>query len=155
MTEEHVPIALADAHASVGEHHVPAAIVHRSARTLAEEVDQELLLAPGAVLPAMRPEATQLPIGLQPGQQVIRHRRDRVVPTEALVKGLLLVGHRVLLESVGRCPFRKRRKRNGKARTAARERSSCVAPHRGSGASTARPPYAGTARTTRKPARQA
>jgi hypothetical protein len=27
MTEEHDPVALADAHASVGEHHVPAAIV--------------------------------------------------------------------------------------------------------------------------------
>src|SRR3989454_12254696 len=76
MTEEHVPVALADAHASVGERHVPAAIVHRSARARAEEVDQELLLALGAVFPAMRPEAAELRIGLRPGQQIIRHRRD-------------------------------------------------------------------------------
>ncbi len=45
MTEEHVPVAIADAHASVGEHHVPAAIVHRSARARAEEIDEELCRA--------------------------------------------------------------------------------------------------------------
>src|SRR6266545_7620745 len=45
MPEEHVPVALADTHASVGKHHVPAAIVHRSARARAEEIDEELLLA--------------------------------------------------------------------------------------------------------------
>jgi hypothetical protein len=97
MTEEHAPIALADAHASVAERHVPPAIVHRSARARAEEVDQELLLTLDAVLSAMCPEAAELRIGLEPGQQIIRHRRDRVVPTKALVEGLLLVAHRVLL----------------------------------------------------------
>src|SRR5712692_4271642 len=97
MTEEHVPVALADAHASVGEHHVPAAVVHRPARARAEEVDQELLLALDAVLPAMRPEAAELRIGPEPGQQIIRHCRDCVVTTKALVKGLLLVAHRFLL----------------------------------------------------------
>src|SRR2546426_5775172 len=99
MTEEHAPIALADAHASVGEHHVPAAVVHRSARTRAEEVDQELPLARDAVSPAVRPEAAELRIGSEPGQQIIRHRRDRVVTTKPLVKGLRLVAHRVLLNS--------------------------------------------------------
>src|SRR2546422_3044420 len=98
MTEEHAPIALADAHASVGEHHVPAAVVHRSARTRAEEVDQELLLPRDAVSPAVRPEAAKLRIGSEPGQQIIRHRRDRVVTTKPLVQGLLLVAHRVLLK---------------------------------------------------------
>src|SRR5207244_12257615 len=102
MTEEHVPVTLADAHASVGERHVPAAIVHRSARARAEEVDQKLLLALHAVFPAMRPEAGELRIGPEPGQQVICHRRDRVIATKALVKGLRFVTHGVLLESVGR-----------------------------------------------------
>ena len=97
MTEEHVPVALADAHASVGEHHVPAAVVHRGARARAEEVDQELLLTLDAVLSAMCPEAAELRIGLEPGQQVIRHRRNRAITTKALVEGLLLVAHRVLL----------------------------------------------------------
>src|SRR5881628_192081 len=99
MTKEHAPIALADAHASVGEHHVPAAVVHRSARTRAEEVDQELLLARDAVFPAVRPEAAELRIGSEPGQQIIRHRRDRLVTTKPLVQGLRLVAHRVLLVS--------------------------------------------------------
>src|SRR5437762_12099565 len=45
MPQERVPVTLADAHTPVGERHVPAAIVHRSARARAEEVDQELLLA--------------------------------------------------------------------------------------------------------------
>ena len=42
MTEEHVPVAITDAHASVGEHHVPAAIVHWAAGARAEEIDEEL-----------------------------------------------------------------------------------------------------------------
>jgi hypothetical protein len=35
---------------------------------LAEEVDQELLLALDAVFPAVRPEAAELRIGPEPGQ---------------------------------------------------------------------------------------
>src|SRR3989441_4162253 len=97
MTEEHVPIALADAHASVGEHHVPAAVVHRSARTRTEEVDQELLLARDAVFPAGRPEAAELCIGSEAGQRIVRHRRGRAVDTKRPEKGLLLVAHRALL----------------------------------------------------------
>src|SRR5216683_5372004 len=99
MAEEHIPVALADAHASVAQPHVPAAIVHGAARARAEEIDQELLLTLDAVLSAMCPEAAELRIGLEPGQQVIRHRRDRAITTKALVKGLLLVAHRVLLRS--------------------------------------------------------
>jgi hypothetical protein len=71
MAQEHVPVALVDAHASVGEHHVPTAIVRRPARTRAEEVDQELFLAPDAVFPAMRPEAAKLRIGPEPRQKII------------------------------------------------------------------------------------
>src|SRR5260370_36723007 len=97
MAEEHVPVALADAHASLAQRHVPAAIVHGAARARAEEIDQELLLTLDAVLSAMCPEAAELRIGLEPGQQVIRHRRDPAITTKALVKGLLLVAHRVLL----------------------------------------------------------
>src|SRR5436309_8960570 len=98
MTEKHVPVALADAHASVGEHHVPAAVVHWPAGARAEEVYQELFLTVDAVFPAMRPEAAELRVGPEPGQQIIRHCRDRVVATKTLVKGLLLVAHRVLLK---------------------------------------------------------
>src|SRR5438552_12686091 len=97
MAEEHVPVALADAHTPVDEQHVPAAVVHRSARARAEEVDQELLLALDAVFPAMRPEAAELRIGLEARQKIIRHCRDPVVTTKSLVKALLLVAHRVLL----------------------------------------------------------
>src|SRR5437870_6122999 len=98
MTEEDVPVTLADEHAAVAEQHVPAAVVHRSARARAEEVDQELLLALDAVFAAMRPEAAELRIRPEPGQQVICKGRDRVVPTKAFVKGLPLVAHRRLLE---------------------------------------------------------
>jgi hypothetical protein len=35
----------------------------------------------------MRPKAPELRIGPEPGQQITRHRRDRVVPSKALVKG--------------------------------------------------------------------
>src|SRR5207249_6908751 len=57
----------------------------------------ELFLALDAVFPAMRPEAPELRIGLEPGQQIIRHRTDRIVSPKALVEGLLPVPHRVLL----------------------------------------------------------
>src|SRR3989441_3120585 len=97
VAEEHVPVALADAHASMTERHVPTPVVHRPARTRAKEVDQQLLLALDAVFPSMGPEAAELRIGLEPGQQVIRHRRDRFITTKALVKGLLLVAHPLLL----------------------------------------------------------
>src|SRR5467141_2382883 len=97
VTEECGPVALADAHASMADRHVPAAVVHRPARARAEEVDEQLLLALDAVLPAMGPEAAELRIGLEPGQQIIRHRRDRLITAKALVKGLLLVAHPLLL----------------------------------------------------------
>jgi len=60
MTKKHIPVALADAHASVSESHVPAAVVHWSARTGAEEVDEELLLAQYAVFGTMCLEAEAL-----------------------------------------------------------------------------------------------
>src|SRR6266568_4358605 len=100
VTEEHVPVALADAHASMAERHVPATVVHRPARARAEKVDEQLLLALDAVLPAMGPEAPELRIGLESGQQIIRHRRDRLIATKAVVKGLLLVAHPLLLSDV-------------------------------------------------------
>src|SRR5437660_2590457 len=65
VTEKDAPVALADAHASMAERHVPAAVVHWAARARAEEVDQELLFTIDAVLPAMRPEAPELRIGLK------------------------------------------------------------------------------------------
>ena len=88
MAEEHVPVALADAHTSVAERHVPAAIVRRSPGVRAKEVDQELLLTHHAVFPAMRPEASELRIGPEARQQIVRHRSDRVVSAEALVESL-------------------------------------------------------------------
>jgi hypothetical protein len=74
VTEKDAPVALAYAHASMAERHIPAAVVHWVARARAEEVDQELLLTIDVVLPAMRPEASELPIGLEARQQIIRHR---------------------------------------------------------------------------------
>jgi hypothetical protein len=102
MPEEHVPVALADTHASVGKHHVPAAIVHRSARARAEEIDEELLLAHDSVFSAMRPEPPELRIGPEPGQKIIRDRRDCAISTKALVKGLRPIAHCVLPKSVAR-----------------------------------------------------
>jgi hypothetical protein len=65
MTEEHVPVAFADAHAFVHERHVSAPIVHWAARARAEEVDEELLFPHYAILSAMRPEAPKLRIGAE------------------------------------------------------------------------------------------
>ena len=57
MTEEHVPVAFADAHAFVHERHVSAPIIHWAARARAEEVDEELLFPHYAILSPMRPGA--------------------------------------------------------------------------------------------------
>src|SRR5271163_709137 len=56
MTEKRVPVAVADAHAPVGERHVPPAVVHRSARARADEIDEELLFAHDTVFSAMCPK---------------------------------------------------------------------------------------------------
>src|SRR5262245_37949897 len=98
VPEEYLPVALADAHAAVREQHVPAAVVHRSTRIRAEEVDQELLLALDAVFAPMGPEATELGIPLESGQHVVGEGNKGVVTTEARIQGLLLVAHRLLLE---------------------------------------------------------
>jgi len=63
MPKKHVPVALVDAHASVSERHVTAAVVRWSARAGAEVVDEELFLALDAVFSAVCPEATELRIG--------------------------------------------------------------------------------------------
>ena len=57
----------------------------------------------------MRPEAAELRIGLEAGQQIIRYGRDRVVTTQPLVQRLLLLAHRVLLKSYGRVVGRRLR----------------------------------------------
>src|SRR5205807_10392322 len=40
VTEEYIPVALADTHSPMAERHVPAAVVHRSASARAQEVNQ-------------------------------------------------------------------------------------------------------------------
>jgi hypothetical protein len=70
----------------------------RPARARAEKIDQELLLALDTIFAAMRSEAAELRIGLKSGQQIIRHRRERVITAEALVEGLGVAAHRVLLK---------------------------------------------------------
>src|SRR5262245_5054412 len=68
----------------------------------------------------MRPEAAELRISLEPRQQIVRDRRDRLVATQTRVQTLLLVAHGALL-----CipPLRT-------DRTAAlAARRSCTAPH--------------------------
>ena len=49
MTQKDIPVGLGDAHPSVSKRHIPAAVVRWSARTSAEEVDEELLLTLDAV----------------------------------------------------------------------------------------------------------
>src|SRR5262245_29968293 len=104
MTEKDVPVALADAHASVGEPHVPPATVDRPTGAGAQEVDQELLLTVDAVDPSMRPEAAELRIVVESGQQIVRHCDDRVVSAETVVEALLLVAHGVLLTARSSSP---------------------------------------------------
>ena len=79
----------------MSERHIPAAVVHGSAGTGAEEVDEELLLALDAVFGTMCPEAAQLRIGPKPRQEIIRHCADRIVTTKALIKSFR--AHHVLL----------------------------------------------------------
>jgi hypothetical protein len=95
--EEHVPVALAYAHASMREGHVPATIVSGPACARTEKVDEELLFTHDPILSAMRPEATELRIAPQPWQQIVHYRRDCGMPAKALVQGLCIVTHRFIL----------------------------------------------------------
>src|SRR5206468_8771187 len=58
----------------------------------------KLLLSLDTILPAMRPETAEVRIGLKARQENIRHRRDRVVTTKALIKTHPPVAHRSLLQ---------------------------------------------------------
>src|SRR5262245_52466322 len=102
MTKEHVPVAIANPHASVRESHVPAAIVHWSTRARAKKIDEKLLFAHDAVFSAVRPEPPELRIGSEPGQKIIRHCCDCAISTKAFVKGLRPVAHCVLKSVAGR-----------------------------------------------------
>src|SRR5580704_8861754 len=113
MTQKHVPVAIADAHASVGECHVPPAVIHRSARARAEEIDKELLFAHDTVFSAMCPKPPELRIGPEPRQKIICHRGNRAISTKALVKGLCPVAHCFPLIVRGSVPCRKPRYRIG------------------------------------------
>jgi hypothetical protein len=85
MTEKHVPVTFANAHAFVDEHHVSATIVHWAACARAKKVDEELLFAHYTVLPAMRPETPELRIGSESWQQIICHRGNGAISTETVV----------------------------------------------------------------------
>src|SRR5262249_51157360 len=87
MTKEHVPVAIANPHASVRESHVPAAIVHWSTRARAKKIDEKLLFAHDAVFSAVRPEPPELRIGSEPGQKIIRHCCDCAISTQGVRKG--------------------------------------------------------------------
>src|SRR5437899_1755743 len=60
VAEEHAPVGFADAHTSMRQRHVPAAVVHGAAGARAEEVDQQLLLTLDPVIAAMRLETAEL-----------------------------------------------------------------------------------------------
>ena len=69
VSEEHVPVALADIRAAVGQQHFSAPVVDRSTRALAQEINQKLLLALDAIFSAVRPETTELRIFVEPQQR--------------------------------------------------------------------------------------
>src|SRR5262245_45842850 len=92
----------------MAELHAAPAVVHRSAGARAEEVDEELLFPRHTVRAAVRPEPAELRVALQARQEIVRHRRDRIVSAEALVEALLSVAHDILLvcaRSARRGPF--------------------------------------------------
>src|SRR5262245_53867488 len=64
VVEERAPVALADAHALMGELHAAAGVVHGPAGRVAQEVDEQLLLARHPVGAAVRPEPAELRIAL-------------------------------------------------------------------------------------------
>src|SRR5262249_44470456 len=86
MADEGSPVLLVDAHAAMRGLHVAADIVERSTGRSPPEVDEQLSLAPHAVLAAMQPEAPQPGIGGQPRQEVVDHGHDRVIAAEPRIE---------------------------------------------------------------------
>src|SRR5271168_760723 len=91
VSEEHIPVALADLHATMGQQHFSAPVVDRSTCALAQEINQKLLLALDAIFSAMRPEATELRIVVEPPHQVVCHCGDRIIAAEPLVQRFALL----------------------------------------------------------------
>src|SRR5271156_1316396 len=94
VSEEHVPVALADLHATVGQQHFSAPVVDWSTCALAQEINQKLLLALDAVFSSVRPETTELRILVEPRHQVVCHCRDCVITTKPFVQRFVLLAHR-------------------------------------------------------------
>src|ERR1700735_1411085 len=93
VSEEHVPVALADLHAAVGQQHFSAPVVDRSTCALAQEINQKLLLALDAIFSAMRPETTELRILVEPRHQVLCHCRDCVITAKPFIQRFALLAH--------------------------------------------------------------
>src|SRR5271154_548493 len=94
VSEEHVPVALIDLHATVGQQHFSAPVVDRSTCALAQEINQKLLLALDAIFSAVRPETTELRILVEPCHKVLAPCRDCVIATKPLVQRSTLLAHR-------------------------------------------------------------
>src|SRR5271170_2862662 len=94
VSEEHIPVALADLHATMGQQHFSAPVVDRSTCALAQEINQKLLLALDAIFSAMRPETTELRILVEPRHQVVCPCRDCVITTKPFVQRFVLLAHR-------------------------------------------------------------
>src|SRR5277367_112100 len=94
VSEKHVPVALADLHATMGQQHFSTPVVDRSTCALAQEINQQLFLALDAIFSAMRPETTELRILVEPRHQVLCHCRDCIIPTKPLVQRFALLAHR-------------------------------------------------------------
>src|SRR6266481_5660673 len=77
----------------MGEQHVSASVVNRSACALAQEIDQKLFFTLDAVLSPMRPETTELRIFVEPRHEIVCYRGDCIITAEPIVKALLLFAH--------------------------------------------------------------
>src|SRR6266568_4671754 len=75
VNEEGLPVALTDAHPAVRGLHVAADVIERPAGRRAQEVDQQLLFPPHAVVGPVLPEPGELGIRHQPDQQIVGYRR--------------------------------------------------------------------------------
>src|SRR5271163_3973102 len=94
VSEEHVPVALIDLHATVSQQHFSTPVVDRSTCALAQEINQKLLLALDAIFSAVRPKTTELRIFVEARHKVVCHCRDRVITTKPLVQRFALLAHR-------------------------------------------------------------
>src|SRR5829696_4489317 len=108
VVHERFPITLVDVHPHVGRLHVATGVVGGTAGRFSHEIHDQLTCLALIVVAGALPVVAQPRIGLQPSEQVVGRRGDRIVAPEPVIQGFCggVLHNRLLSTGTERQPER-------------------------------------------------